>query len=84
MPRMTEPAERKSKRLEEGMRDQVEHARHEGAHAHRRHHETQLADGGVGQHLLDVILTDGDRGGKERGDRADHRHDILRVRAPAI
>ncbi len=33
---------KEQQRLEEGVRDQVEHARHEGAHADRRHHEAQL------------------------------------------
>ena len=66
--------------LEEGMRDQVEHARHVGAHADRRHHEAQLRDGRVGQHLLDIILPGGNRGGKERRDCADQRHHVLGVR----
>ena len=71
---------KEQQRLEEGVSDQVEHAGHIGAHPDRRHHETQLRDGRVGQNLLDVILPNGDRGGEERRHRADHRHNVLRIR----
>ena len=53
--------------LEEGVRYQVEHAGNGGAHTDRSHHEAELADGGVGEHLLDVVLTDGNGGSKEGG-----------------
>ncbi len=61
-------------RFEEGMRDQVEHAGHEGAHPDRSHHETQLRDGGIGQDFLDVILPDGNRG-REQGCDGAHQCD---------
>ncbi len=60
-------------RLEECMRDEVEHARHVSSKAHRRHHETQLADRGIGQHALNVILPDSDARREERRGSADKR-----------
>ena len=57
---------KEEQRLEKGVRQQVEHPGHVAAHADRRHHESKLADGGVGQHLFDVILPDGNRRGEER------------------
>ena len=58
---------KEEQRLEEGMRDKVEHSRREGTHANPRHHESQLADGGICQHFLDVELADRDRGGEKGG-----------------
>ncbi len=43
------------------------------ANADGRHHEAQLADGGVGQHALDVPLRHSDGGGKERRERTGKR-----------
>src|SRR5689334_13744783 len=51
----------KQQRLEEGVGDQVKGSGNISADAKRRDHETKLADRGVGQHLLDVILRDGNR-----------------------
>ena len=34
-------------------------------------HVAELADGGVGQHLLDVVLHEGEEGGDDDGDPAD-------------
>jgi len=61
-------------RFEEGVGDQVEHRAHVRAHAHRRHHKAQLADGGIGQHLFNVKLPHGDGGGKQGGDRPHPHH----------
>ena len=66
------------------MRHQVEHARHVRTHSDRRDHETELGNGGISQHFLDVILTDGNRRGKERRDCAGHRNNILRLRNERI
>ena len=58
--------------LEEGVRDEVEDRHAVGADAEREEHEAELRDGRVGEHLLDVGLDDGDRGGEEgRGDADD-------------
>ena len=46
--------------LEEGMSDHVEHGGHVGTAAHGQEHVAQLADRGVGQHLLDITLGYGD------------------------
>jgi hypothetical protein len=63
--------------LEECVREHVEDARAEGAHAHRREHETELTDRGVGQHLLELVLHQRDASREQRregaGDR-DHGH----------
>ena len=67
-------------RLEESMRDQVEHASHKSAHPDRRHHETELGDGRISQHLLDIVLPDGNRGGEQGRDAAHQRNRGLRLR----
>ena len=57
--------------LEEGVGEDVEHARSECADAERQEHVSQLRDRGVGQHALDIVLHQADRGGENRGERAD-------------
>ena len=59
--------------LEEGVREDVEEARGEGADADAEEHEAELAHGGVGEHLLDVVLDERDRRREERGERARER-----------
>ena len=58
-------------RLEEGVGDEVEHADGDAAEAEASHHVAELGDGGVGEDALDVVLRDGDEGGKDRGGCAD-------------
>ena len=63
--------------LEEGVGHEVEDAGPIGADAHADEHEPELRDGAVGEHLLDVVLEEADRGGEDRRERADgrdHRH----------
>ena len=57
--------------LEEGVRHQVEDGRRAAADAQGQHHVAQLADGGVGQHPLDVVLHQGDAWRQTGGDAAD-------------
>ena len=47
-------------RLEEGVRDEVEHADCGATDAEADHHVTELRDGGVGEDAFDVVLRDGD------------------------
>jgi hypothetical protein len=58
-------------RLEEGMRDEMEHADGDAADAEAHHHVAELRDGGVGEDALDVVLRDGDERAEERRERAD-------------
>ena len=74
------PGREEEQRLEEGVRHQVEHARHVGTQADGGNHEAQLADGGIGQHLLDVVLRHGNGRREQRGGRAHHGHHTLRGR----
>ncbi len=55
----------KEQSLEKGMRHQVEDSGAERAHTASQKHVAQLADGRVGEHLLDVGLDQGDGGRKE-------------------
>ena len=71
---------KEEQRLEERVRHQMEHPRDERAHAHRRDHEAQLADGGIREDFLDIVLPDGNGRGEEGGNCAGHRDDILRLR----
>ena len=48
--------------LEEGVRQQMEDCGDVGTDAQGGDHETQLADRGISQNPLDVILRHGDRG----------------------
>ena len=52
--------------LEEGVREDVEEAGRERADADAEEHEAELAHGGVGEHLLDVVLDERDRRREER------------------
>ena len=67
-------------RLEERMGEQVKHRRHDRelgdvAHARPQRHEhvAELADRRIGQHALQVVLRDGDRGRQQRGGAAGDR-----------
>ena len=57
-------------RFEERVRDQVEHAHGDAAHAEAGHHVAELRDGGVGEDALDVVLRNGDERGEDCGGRA--------------
>ncbi len=56
-------------RLEEGVGDHVEHARHERPGADGEEHVAELGDGRVREHLLDVVLRHRGEGGDERGEQ---------------
>ena len=56
---------KEEQRFEEGMRHQVKDAGDKSAHPNRRHHEAQLADGRISQHLLDIELTHRNCRGKQ-------------------
>ena len=72
-------------RLEEGVRDQVEHAHRHAAHAETRHHVAELRNRRVSEDALDVVLRHGDQRGKDRRDRADPGDDgERRGRAAAL
>ena len=58
-------------RLEEGMGEEMEHRRAIGRDAGGGEHVAQLRAGRIGDHALDVVLEQADRGGEERGGGAD-------------
>ena len=60
--------------LEKRMGDQVEQCCRKCTHSHRKEHVAQLADGGVGQNLLDVVLGEGDEC-RQQGRTGAHRCD---------
>ncbi len=67
-------------RLEERVRHHVKDRRDEGAHATGQKHVTELRNGRVGKHLLDVVLREADRGREQSGRCADDRDDEHRGR----
>ena len=64
------PGRKEQQRLEERVREQVEHAGRVAErighrrHAQGKHHVAQLAERGERQHALDVVLRDADDGGE--------------------
>ena len=55
----------------EGVGNEVEHCDADLSRAERQHHETQVADGRIGEDALHVGHDHGDHGGSERGGNAD-------------
>jgi len=66
-------------RLEEGVREQVEHPDRIGADTHRHEHVAELRTGRIGNDALDVVLHEPDGRGKERGGGAEEHDDSLRI-----
>ncbi len=66
-------------RLERRMRGEMEHRGGPGTRADRREHEAQLADGRIGEHLLDVALGAGGTCGSDGGETAKHHRDYQSV-----
>ena len=64
--------------LEEGVGDHVEHAGHERTRADREEHVPELGDRGVGQHLLDVVLSHRRERGNQRRGQTDPRDHVVR------
>ena len=60
--------------LEEGVGEEVEDPCRPGAHPHGHHHVADLADGGVREHSLDVVLHEGEETPDDHGDGADGGH----------
>ena len=63
--------------FEEGMRDEVENRRGEPEHragAEGDEHVAELADRGIREHPLEIVLHRGDEGSNERRRRPDDRH----------
>ena len=61
--------------FEKGMREQVISAGPVSTNANTDEHVTQLRDGGVGQHFLDVVLQASDGGGKQGRNRTHEGDD---------
>src|SRR5690348_8682920 len=58
-------------RLEERMRDEMEHAHRHTANAKAHHHVTELGNSGIREDPFDVVLRNGDGGGEDRRNRTD-------------
>ena len=61
-------------RLEEGVCVEMEDPRAERADPHRQEHVTELRDGRIRQHALDVVLDQADRAREKRRRRPNHRN----------
>ncbi len=64
--------------LEEGVREEVEHARRHAARAERQEHVAELADRREGQDALDVVVDQAHRRREDRREAADDRDDRQR------
>ena len=71
---ITEPEPRKSSALKKAWVKRWKTATPKAPTPAGQEHVAELAHRGVGQHLLDVVLDEGDGRGHERGGRAHHRH----------
>ena len=60
--------------LEEGVVEEVEDADGDAPHPQPQHHVAELADGGVGQHALDIGHHQPHGGGEDGGEAADDGH----------
>ena len=60
---------KEQKRLEEGVREEVEHGRFIGADTRHEEHVAKLGTGRIGDHALDIVLRHTNRGRIERGHR---------------
>lgn len=69
---------KEQQRLEEGVGHQVEDAGGISGGTQGHHHVTQLRQGRVGHHSLDVVLHDADQPGEEGGGGADHQDEAER------
>ena len=69
-------------RLEERVRDQMEHPHRHAAHAKPHHHVAKLRNSRVSQNALDVVLRDRDQRGKDRGDAPTHVTTVSAVVVP--
>ena len=69
---------KKQEGLEERMGHEVEHGRLPCADAKREKHVTDLADGGVGEHALDVVLRKRAESGEQQRGRTHDRDGELR------
>ena len=65
-------------RLEEGVGEQMEHARPIGANTHGDEHVAQLRTGRIGDDALDVVLDEADGRGEEGGDATYDDHHFTR------
>ena len=77
---MTVPAPRNSKRLEEGVGEQVEHRRAVRADAGGEEHVAELRAGRISDHPLDVVLGAADGRREDAGRSADLGDDVHRGR----
>src|ERR1700751_2075238 len=68
------PSPQKKQRLEKCMRNQVEHAHSNSAHAESHHHVAELRNRGVGENPLDVVLCDRNAGSEQRSNRTHPGH----------
>jgi hypothetical protein len=75
MPWITEPAPRNSSALKKACVNRWNIAALIGADARREEHVAQLRTGRIGDHPLDVVLGQADRGGEQGRDRADNGDD---------
>ena len=82
---MTQPEPRKSKALKKAWVKRWNMPSAVGLrHAQADKHIAKLADGGIGQHALDVVLHQGNGGGKQRGEATDVGHDLQGLRASML
>ena len=73
---MPNPGTQEQEGLEKGVRSHMEQPAGVSAEAQCEEHQSQLANGRIGQDFLDVVLRNSDRGSKQSSSQSDNNDQV--------